>query len=142
MWRKISEATGETRTARNTSMAPLFGDDKHTAILELLARMDVGSRGSSWRSAWDRKSQEEGRSVRTEKGCARTREDHRRAKAGWGRRRRKVPRQRRGVEARATMQRVSFVPFYGGEQVVGGEASSADHGQEARVVNLSHGRMQ
>jgi hypothetical protein len=41
MWRKISKATGETRTARNTSMAQLFGDDKHTAILAL----DVGSRG-------------------------------------------------------------------------------------------------
>jgi hypothetical protein len=87
MWRKLSKATGETRTARNTSMAQLFGDDKHTAILELLARMDVGSRGSSWRSAWERKSQGEGRSARTEKGCARTKEDYRRAKAGWGPRR-------------------------------------------------------
>jgi hypothetical protein len=48
MWRDIGKATrtGWKRTARNTSMAQLFGDERCIpAILEFLAQTEVGSTG-------------------------------------------------------------------------------------------------
>jgi hypothetical protein len=43
MWREIRRATGGKRTARNTSMALLFGDERCTAaVLEFLVTKDVG----------------------------------------------------------------------------------------------------
>jgi hypothetical protein len=46
MWSDIRKATGGKRTARNTSMAQRFGDEKcTTAILEFLATTEVGMRG-------------------------------------------------------------------------------------------------
>jgi ribonuclease HI len=48
MWRDIGKATDGKRTARNTSMAQLFGDERCTAaILEFLATTEVGL----WRRA-------------------------------------------------------------------------------------------
>jgi hypothetical protein len=51
MWREIRRATGGKRTARNTSMALLFGDERCTAaVLEFLVTTDVGLRSrKSWR---------------------------------------------------------------------------------------------
>jgi ribonuclease HI len=46
MWRAVRKATEGKRTARNTSMAQLFGDERCTAaILEFLATTKVGVRG-------------------------------------------------------------------------------------------------
>jgi hypothetical protein len=46
MWRAIGKVTGRKRTARNTSMAQLFGDERcASAILEFLGTMEVGLRG-------------------------------------------------------------------------------------------------
>jgi ribonuclease HI len=45
MWREVKKATGGKRTARNTSMAQLFGDERCTAaILDFLRTTDVGVR--------------------------------------------------------------------------------------------------
>jgi hypothetical protein len=45
MWRAVRKATEGKRTARNTSMAQLFGDERCTAaILEFLATTEVGVR--------------------------------------------------------------------------------------------------
>jgi hypothetical protein len=46
MWRAVRKATEGKRTARNTSMAQLFGDERcRAAILEFLATTKVGVRG-------------------------------------------------------------------------------------------------
>jgi hypothetical protein len=48
MWRDIGKATltGGKRTARDTAMVQLFGDERRTAaILEFLATMEVGLSG-------------------------------------------------------------------------------------------------
>jgi hypothetical protein len=45
MWREVKKATGGKRTARNTSMAQLFGDERvSAAILDFLRTTDVGVR--------------------------------------------------------------------------------------------------
>jgi hypothetical protein len=45
MWREVKKATGGKRTARNTSMAQLFGDERCTAaVLDFLRTTDVGVR--------------------------------------------------------------------------------------------------
>jgi ribonuclease HI len=45
MWREVKKATGGKRTARNTSMAQLFGDERCTAaILDFLRTTEVGVR--------------------------------------------------------------------------------------------------
>jgi hypothetical protein len=45
MWCEVKKATGGKRTARNTSMAQLFGDERCTAaILDFLRTTDVGVR--------------------------------------------------------------------------------------------------
>jgi hypothetical protein len=50
MWRDIRKATDGKRTARNTSMAQLFGDERCTAaILDFLRTTDVGVRGQGRR---------------------------------------------------------------------------------------------
>jgi hypothetical protein len=44
-WREVKKATGRKRTARNTSMAQLFGDERCTAaILDFLRTTDAGVR--------------------------------------------------------------------------------------------------
>jgi hypothetical protein len=46
MWRAVCKATGGKRTAQNTSMAQLFGDERCTAaILEYLRTTEAGLRG-------------------------------------------------------------------------------------------------
>jgi hypothetical protein len=49
MWRTIGKATGGKQTARNTSMAQLFGDERCTAvILEFLeTTTEDGLRGKN-----------------------------------------------------------------------------------------------
>jgi hypothetical protein len=50
MWCAVKKATGRKRTARNTSMAQLFGDVRCTAaILDFLRTTDVGVRGGKER---------------------------------------------------------------------------------------------
>jgi hypothetical protein len=45
MWRAVKKATGGKRTARNTSMAQLFGDERcTTAMLDFLRTTEVGVR--------------------------------------------------------------------------------------------------
>jgi hypothetical protein len=50
MWREMKKATGGKRTARNTSMAQLFGDERCiAAILDFPRTTDVGVRGGKER---------------------------------------------------------------------------------------------
>jgi hypothetical protein len=50
MSREMKKATGGKRTARNTSMAQLFGDERCTAaILDFLRMTDAGVRGGEAR---------------------------------------------------------------------------------------------
>jgi hypothetical protein len=52
MWREVKKATGGKRTARNTSMPHLFGDERCTAaILDFLRTTDVGLRRGKERRA-------------------------------------------------------------------------------------------
>jgi hypothetical protein len=60
MWRAIGKATDGKRTARNTSMALLFGDERYTAaILEFLGTTEVGLKGGP-RLAGDEDDDDEG----------------------------------------------------------------------------------
>jgi hypothetical protein len=51
MWREVKKATGGKRTARNSCMAQLFGNERcTTAILDFLRTTDVGVRGGKERA--------------------------------------------------------------------------------------------